>query len=274
AAQIETISRMVVREAREGQRGSVEQSSAVAQTRSAMQSLLATGRNIMQAAQEVLHNAELTHRNNDLVAERIADLAGHARRIIEILEAIRAVANKSDLLALNAALQGLRAGSAGRGFTVVATQMQQLAERIMAAVADIQELTGVIREASLITEASNTEAARLASHTTLSARQISAFIAEQQSGTEQVSQAMEDIADVAQNAAQVGNLTLEGVQNLLQHADHLRAIASAFGGSNDLAALSHLEGQDAYVDGDDPPERPGPPGTGRGGHDAEHKERK
>lgn len=236
AAEVEAVCRSVLTSVSEEQRGSIGQSSAVAETKAAMQSLLASGRNIMQAAQEVLHGAELTQRNNDQVSERLVELSRHSQRIAEILNVIREVANKSDLLALNAALEGVRAGHLGRGFTLVATQMQQLAETIMRAVSDIRELTVDIREASLSTESSNNEATRLATDTTKSARQISVFIAEQQSGTEQVSRAMEDIAEVAQVSAKNGDLILQRMQDLLRNADRLRAMVDDLNSSTDTPA--------------------------------------
>ena len=57
-------------------------------------------------------------------------------------------ADKSDLLALNASLEGTKAGEAGRGFALVAAEMRRLAESVMAAAREIKQLASDIRTAA------------------------------------------------------------------------------------------------------------------------------
>src|SRR4029077_20627123 len=122
--------------------------------------------------------------NSQVVAERIAALSGHTRRISEILEVIKDIANKSDLLALNAALEGTKAGEAGRGFSLVAAQMQRLAENVMGSVQDIKKLVADIRDASQAAVLATEEGTKLADATTEMARQIRLITQQQQTGTE------------------------------------------------------------------------------------------
>src|SRR5690606_23040553 len=129
------------------ERGSTEQSSAVEETNRTLGSLLASAREIAQAAQGVTRNAEQTQDNTTSMADRIAALSRQVERITEILERIKGIASKSEILALNAALEGTKAGEAGRGFSLVASQMQRLAENVMEAVREIRDLTEGIREA-------------------------------------------------------------------------------------------------------------------------------
>ena len=113
-----------------------------------MDSLLNSAHQIASVSGTVLTNAEHTHSNSQLIAERITELAGHTQRISVFLDVIRDIANKTDLLALNAALEGTRAGEAGRGFSLVASQMQRLTVSVMDSVEDIKGLTADIREAT------------------------------------------------------------------------------------------------------------------------------
>lgn len=226
--------------ARQQERGASEQSSAVEETRRTMTSLLESGRLIAQTAQSVLHNAERTQENSQVVADRIAALSAHSRRITEISEVIKEIANKSDLLALNAALEGTKAGEAGRGFSLVATQMQKLAENVMGSVRDIKELAATITQATQASVLATEESTKLAADTTLSARQIAQVIAQQQNGTEQVTLAMNEVAKIAGDTTEASAQSVRSSQNLIRLSETLQSlvarIAAASSGKESKAA--------------------------------------
>jgi methyl-accepting chemotaxis protein len=228
AIQLNSTGRQFLATAQQQERGATEQSSAVEETNRTLTSLLGSAREIAQAAQGVTRNAELTQDNSRQMAARIGELSRQVERITEILELIKGIASKSEILALNAALEGTKAGEAGRGFSLVASQMQRLAENVMEAVADIRSLTVSIREATQSSVMATEESTKLTADTTRSARQIELIIEHQQSATEQVATAMHDVASVATQTATASKEIVSSTQDILRLCERLTALVDQY----------------------------------------------
>jgi methyl-accepting chemotaxis protein len=95
------------------------------------------GRNVVQLTQEAIQ--DLANSITETEAQ-VADLETQSLNIGGILDVIRGIAEQTNLLALNAAIEAARAGEQGRGFAVVADEVRNLAQRTQQSTQEIQKL--------------------------------------------------------------------------------------------------------------------------------------
>jgi methyl-accepting chemotaxis protein len=214
--------------AQQQQASATQQSAGVEEASQTIQSLLQSASHIAESARGVLENAERTKETTESMSKRFAELTGHTNRIAELLEVIREIADRSDLLALNASLEATRAGDAGRSFSLVAAEMRRLAERVTASVQDVKLLVADVRAFGSSTIMASEEGRRLAESTTESARQITLVTKDQRTGTEQVSQGMREITLALTHSVSAANQLRASAQTLKTQADRLAEVVGEF----------------------------------------------
>ena len=212
----------------EQEAAAASQSTAMVEIRQTMESLFEAAAHVSESVRGVLSNAERTLETTDRMVIRIGDLTNHAGRIGEILETIRDISDRSDLLALNGALEASRAGEAGRGFGLVAAEMRRLAERVMSSVHDVRSLVGDIRASGSSTMMATEDSKKLAASTTDAARQITLVTQQQRSGTEQVLQSVREIAETLTQSVAAMAQTRASAEQLKSQADKLSSLVRAF----------------------------------------------
>lgn len=145
-------------------------------------------------------------------ARNVEQLGAQADRIISVVGLIKEIANQTNLLALNAAIEAARAGEQGRGFAVVADEVRKLAERTSSAT---EEIDTMMQEVS---------ASKTATLTT-----IGHGVARVQSGVELSAKAGESINEITSEAAHVVSVVRE-IAELLQAQNRVaRDVASHIG---------------------------------------------
>jgi methyl-accepting chemotaxis protein len=234
--------------------------------------LLATARQIADSAKRVVHVAEETtsraragdqtvhraqdaiggiKRQVDLIVTHMLDLGKKSQQIGGILEVINELAEQTNILAINAAIESVGAGEAGKRFSVVAEEIRRLADRVGNAAKEIGVLVEAIRAAANTTVMATEDGSKavdagavqfaevLATFqhigaqvavTTEAAREIELSTKQQTTAIEQVNIAMSDVAQAAKETEGGSSAMLDTSSRLGDVSRQLGLLVRAGGG--------------------------------------------
>lgn len=198
-----------------------------------------------EAISQIERLAEEVHRST----EAMSLLQQESQKIGSVMDVIKSVADQTNLLALNAAIEAARAGEAGRGFAVVADEVRGLAQRTQKSTEEIEELVASLQhgtqqvanamQGSRTLTDNSVELARKAGASlenitgTVSSiqsmnQQIAAAAEQQSAVAEEISRSILNVRDVSEQTATASDETAASSVELARLGGHLQTLVSQF----------------------------------------------
>ncbi|GAB2678105.1 methyl-accepting chemotaxis protein [Aliiglaciecola aliphaticivorans] len=192
---------------------------------------------------------EMTNANSEVsklvdniskTSKSIEDLANECTCISSVLETIQSIADQTNLLALNAAIEAARAGEQGRGFAVVADEVRQLASRTKVSTEEVNEIMARLLSSSKQSSAFMEDCMASGSITSKQADSALNFMQNVQSNIEQVDNVTNGLKDAVEEQTKVINNIASSVGQLNsiseQESDLVHSVSKE---TNELELISH-----------------------------------
>ncbi len=208
--------------------GATEQAAAAEEASASMEEMAANVKQTADNAAQTEKIARQSAKDAENSGVAVSKAVEAMQTIVEKISIVQEIARQTDLLALNAAVEAARAGEHGRGFAVVASEVRKLAERSQGAAAEISTMSSETVKAAV-------EAGEMLSRLVPDIRrtaelvsEISAACREQDIGTAQINQAIQQLDQVTQQNAAASEQISATSEELASQAEELQQSIAYF----------------------------------------------
>lgn len=159
-------------------------------------------------------------------AEKISQLKQDTDKIHDVVSVIQGIAEQTNLLALNAAIEAARAGEQGRGFAVVADEVRALASRTQSSTEEIQQMVEVLQQSADSAHKTMNEGKSVAENSVNKANQAKNAFSEISAAIDSVSEMSIQIAASAEEQSSVSNEISENASRLSTYGQEAEVIST------------------------------------------------
>ncbi|WP_407177433.1 methyl-accepting chemotaxis protein [Bradyrhizobium sp. STM 3562] len=208
--------------------GATEQASSAEEASSSMEEMAANVKQNAENASQTEKIAAQSAKDAEASGAAVGRAVQAMQTIAEKITIVQEIARQTDLLALNAAVEAARAGEHGKGFAVVASEVRKLAERSQAAAAEIGTLSS---ETVKVAQEAGGMLAKLVPDIKKTAElveEITAACREQDVGSAQINQAIQQLDKVGQQNASASEQVSSTSEELASQAEQLQSTIAYF----------------------------------------------
>jgi methyl-accepting chemotaxis protein len=208
--------------------GTSNQASSMEETSSSLEEMSSSINQNAENSRQMEQMASKGARDAEESGKAVKDTVSAMRAIAEKIDIIEEIAYQTNLLALNAAIEAARAGEHGRGFAVVAAEVRKLAERSQTAAKEISGLAGSSVKVAERSGLLLLELVPSIQKTTSLVQGVSGASLEQASNVSQINIAISQVDKVAQQNAAAAEELASTAEELASQADSLKQLMSFF----------------------------------------------
>ncbi|SGZ04329.1 methyl-accepting chemotaxis protein [Moritella viscosa] len=201
------------------------------------------------SVETTINSVHVLHKELDNSKSVINELSEDCLQIGGILDVIGVIADQTNLLALNAAIEAARAGEQGRGFAVVADEVRSLAQKTQASTGEIQQMIAKLQQTANqavnsvdrgveLSRECNDQAAETGEYlakinnklnlVTDNSHQIASAVEEQVGVSDEISRNVEHIAQLSTATSKNGENAVEGTRKLVSRLEAMQRLMSQF----------------------------------------------
>ncbi|ENO88070.1 methyl-accepting chemotaxis protein [Thauera linaloolentis] len=182
------------------------------------------GREVLRKLEQAIDQVSAVVRT---ASEGIGNLAEESKKISAIVNVIKDIADQTNLLALNAAIEAARAGEQGRGFAVVADEVRKLAERTSQSTGEITAMVDTIQQSTGQVVARIDEGVSAVSRSVDHAREAGGSIESLLAIARQVSELISDIDLALREQTEASTVVARSVEQIANSAEQIHTVTTA-----------------------------------------------